>query len=257
MRARSSWAAHSTFRLPWPARRTAGWPWPLAARRVPPSMQAAVAEQLRVTPDSLALRVDIGLPDIVPLLALNDLDNYLFPLVPKLTKGTGRQFASVWATKRHAARSSVAVCQTHTVQDPGGVYSLQVRTTASASTTAYKRQIRDQITAAQPFPMAVSPSSLRSWLGPAALAEPLEGHDRLARLNLGRDAGARRLDAPDSHGIARPRTALRHRPLRGQPGHHRDPSLHSRQASRPLTRRRCRRTTWARHSDQRSGRPMS
>ena len=40
--------------------------------------------------------MDIGLPDTVPLLALNDLDNYLFPLVPKLIAATGRQLASVW-----------------------------------------------------------------------------------------------------------------------------------------------------------------
>ncbi|WP_433288603.1 hypothetical protein [Micromonospora sp. CA-244673] len=102
----------------------------------------------------------------MPLLALNDLDNYLFPLVPRLTKGTGRQFASVWATKRHAATSSVAVCQTQTVQDPGGLYSLQVHTTASASTNAYKRQIRDQITAAQPLPDGAIALQLAFVVGP-------------------------------------------------------------------------------------------
>ena len=107
---------------------------------------------MRVTPDPLALRLDIALPDTVPLLALNDLDNYLFPLVPKLTGGARRQFASVWATKQHAATSSVAVCQARTVHDPGGAYSFQARTTASASTTAYKQQIRDQITAGRPLP---------------------------------------------------------------------------------------------------------
>jgi hypothetical protein len=162
------------------------------------NVQAAVAEQLRVTPDPLALHVDIGLPDIVPLLALNDLDNYLFPLVPKLTKGTGRQFASVWATKRHAAKSSVAVCQTHTVQDPGGVYSVQVRTTASTSTTAYKRQIRDQITGAQPLPdggialqLAFVVGRRRAWsnLWKATI-------DSLGPI-LGRDAGAREWNARD------------------------------------------------------------
>lgn len=41
----------------------------------------------------------------VPLLALNDLDNYLFPFAPILAKRVGRQFTSVWASKRHAARS--------------------------------------------------------------------------------------------------------------------------------------------------------
>ncbi|MEU1841167.1 hypothetical protein [Micromonospora chersina] len=131
---------------------TAGSPGQVRSAAFAADVLAAIAPKLRLTPDPLALRVDIGLPDIVPLLALNGLDNYLFPLVPKLTKGTARQFASVWATKRHAATSSVAVCQTHTVKDPSRVYSLQVRTNASASTTAYKRQIRDQVTAAQPLP---------------------------------------------------------------------------------------------------------
>jgi hypothetical protein len=42
---------------------------------------SVIAEQLRATPDPVALRLKIGLPDSVPLLAHNDLDNYLFPLV--------------------------------------------------------------------------------------------------------------------------------------------------------------------------------
>ncbi|MBM0225523.1 hypothetical protein JNW87_08070 [Micromonospora sp. ATA51] len=159
---------------------------------------AAIAPKVRVTPDPLALRVDIGLPDNVPLLALNDLDNYLFPLVPKLTKDTGRQFASVWATKRHAATSSVAVCQTHTVQDPGGVYSLQVRTTASSSTTAYKRQIRDQITAAQPLPEGSIALQLAFAVGPRRAWPNLwkATIDSLGSI-LGRDVGTREWDARD------------------------------------------------------------
>jgi hypothetical protein len=154
-------------------------------------VQTAIAKQLRGTPDPLALRLGIALPDTVPLLALNDLDNYLFPLVPKLAEGTGRQFASVWATKRHAATSSVALCQARTVHDPGGAYSFQVRTTASASTTAYKQQIRDQITAARPLPdggitlqLAFVVGPRRSWpnLWKATI-------DSLGPI-LGRDAGA-------------------------------------------------------------------
>jgi hypothetical protein len=115
-------------------------------------VHSAIAGQLRITPDPLAMRLDIGLPGTVSVLALHDLDNYLFPLVPKFTEGTGRQFASVWATKRQSPMSSIAVCQAHTIHDPGGGYCSQVRTTASASTTAYKRQIADQITAARLLP---------------------------------------------------------------------------------------------------------
>ncbi|MFG1888057.1 hypothetical protein ACGFIR_09325 [Micromonospora sp. NPDC049051] len=177
---------------------TAGSPGQVRSAAFVAEVQAAVAVQSRVTPDPLALRVDIGLPDNVSLLALNDLDNYLFPLVPKLTKGIGRQFASVWATKRHATRSSVAVCQTHTVQDPGGLYSLQVRTTASASTTAYKRQIRDQITAAQPLPGGGIALQLAFVVGPRRAWPNLwkATIDSLGPI-LGRDAGAREWDARD------------------------------------------------------------
>ena len=162
------------------------------------AVHLAIAEQLRVTPDPLALRLDIGLPDTVAQRAVNDLDNYLFPLVPKLTEGTGRQFASVWATKRHAATSSVAVCQAATVHDPGGAYSFQVQTTASASTTAYKHQIHEQISAARPLPdggidlqLAFVVGARRAWpnLWKATI-------DSLGPI-LGYDAGAREWNPRD------------------------------------------------------------
>lgn len=129
-------------------------------------VQACITDRLRVTADPLALRLDVALPHTVALLALNDLDNYLFPLVPKLNAETGRQFASVWATKRHAATSSVALCQARRVPDPGGAYSVQVHTTASASTTAYKHQIHDQIMAARPLPDGAIALQLAFTVGP-------------------------------------------------------------------------------------------
>jgi len=115
-------------------------------------VHSVTAAQVRATPDPLALRLDVGLPETVSLVALHDLDNYLFPLVPKLTERSGRQFGSVWATKRHAAASTVSVEQAVPVGDPGGAWSFEVTTTASASTTAYKQQVRDQIAAANPIP---------------------------------------------------------------------------------------------------------
>jgi hypothetical protein len=45
---------------------------------------SVVAGGIAATPDPLSVWLDIGLPDGVLLLALNDLDNYLFPLVPVL-----------------------------------------------------------------------------------------------------------------------------------------------------------------------------
>ncbi|NYI66112.1 hypothetical protein [Spelaeicoccus albus] len=109
------------------------------------------AEKMAALPDPLSLLLDVGLPDAVPLLERHDLDNYLFPLVPQLTKRTGRQFVSVWATKRHATSSSVLVGTAVPTTDPGGTYSFDVETTPAADTTAYKEQIRDQVSAATPL----------------------------------------------------------------------------------------------------------
>lgn len=89
-------------------------------------VSSAIAWQVDSIADPLALRLDVTLPDasVSDLLARNDLDNYLFPLVPKLTERTGRQFASVWAIKQRSGNSAVAVCQAQPTQDPGGEYSL-------------------------------------------------------------------------------------------------------------------------------------
>lgn len=154
-------------------------------------VHTVVAEQLGATSDPLALRLDIGLPREVSLLAYHDLDNYLFPLVPKLTASTGRQFVSVWATKRHAATSSVAICQTRATSDPGGVYSFEVGTTAAADSTAFKEQIRDQITVGRPLPDGGVALQLAFVVGPHRVWPNLwkATIDSLGSL-LGRDAGA-------------------------------------------------------------------
>jgi hypothetical protein len=71
---------------------------------------SVAADSIAATPGPLAIWLDIGLSDEVPLLAFNDLDNYLFPLVPALAKRAGRQFTSVWASKRtQRARLSASV----------------------------------------------------------------------------------------------------------------------------------------------------
>ncbi len=161
-------------------------------------VRSAVAEQLSLKPDPLAIRLDIALPASVPLLQHNDLDNYLFPLVPKLTEATGRQFMSVWATKRHAATSSVAVCDAHAVQDPGGACAFQVHTTVSASTNAYKQQIRDQIATARPLPDGAVALQLAFVVGPRRAWPNLwkATVDSLG-LILGHDAGAHEWNTRD------------------------------------------------------------
>ncbi|WP_250008798.1 hypothetical protein [Actinoplanes sp. M2I2] len=154
-------------------------------------VHTVVAKQLVATPDPLALRLDIGLPDDMPLLAYHDLDNYLFPLVPRLTAGTGRQFVSVWATKRHAPSSAVAVCRTQAISDPGGTYSFDVSTTAAADSTAFKEQIRDQTSAGRPLPDGGVSLHLAFVVGPRRVWPNLwkATIDSLASV-LGRDAEA-------------------------------------------------------------------
>jgi hypothetical protein len=58
---------------------------------------------LPATSDSLAFRLDIGLPDHVDPLWERDLDNYLFPIARELP----RHVVSVWGTKSRAPRSLV------------------------------------------------------------------------------------------------------------------------------------------------------
>lgn len=133
-------------------------------------VRSVITDQVATAPAPLALRLDIALPDTVPLLDHHDLDNFLFPLVPKLTAGTGLQWASVWATKRHGRTSSVVVSQTVLVADPGGVVACQVRTTSSSQSTAFKEEIRNQICTFSPLPdggvalqLAFTVGPRRSW----------------------------------------------------------------------------------------------
>jgi hypothetical protein len=111
-----------------------------------------VAEDLCTMPDPLGLRLDIGLPNDAPLLTSNELDAFVYPLVSRLTGSTGRPFVSVWASKRYARTSSVAVFPAHPTSDPGGARQFHVRTTASIATTAFREQVRRQIAAARPLP---------------------------------------------------------------------------------------------------------
>jgi hypothetical protein len=120
----------------------------------------------------LALRLDVGLPSAVPLLGEHDLDNYAYPLAFYLAKQTTRQFVSVWCTKQHADKSFVRAEPAVVITDRASYdYAIEVHTTASASTSAYKQQILDQLDGATE--VAVGPVSLqigfivgprRNWL---------------------------------------------------------------------------------------------
>ncbi|WP_285691984.1 hypothetical protein [Actinoplanes sp. NBRC 103695] len=176
----------------------AGSPGQLRSAAFVAEAYAVLADTLRTTPDPLALQLNVGLSNAVPLLAFHDLDNYLFPLVPKLVKSTGRTFASVWARKQHSARSSVAVCQTHAIDDPGGTYSFDVATTASTDSAVYKQQIRDQTSTNQPLPAGAVALQLAFVVGPRRAWPNLwkPTIDALGTI-LGRDADAREWNVRD------------------------------------------------------------
>lgn len=109
--------------------------------------EAETAVALFPTEASLALELQVGLPPSRPLTSGGgDLDNYLFPIARRL--GATR-FDAVFATKRHAAASTLGVSQARPVaaqRKPNMV----VRTTASASTRAWKQQVRDACAMAVP-----------------------------------------------------------------------------------------------------------
>ncbi|MFI0366489.1 hypothetical protein ACH35V_01335 [Actinomadura sp. 1N219] len=99
-----------------------------------------------------ALRLDVGLPETTPLLDQHDLDNYLFPLVTRLSR-SGRTFVSVWGTKRHSSASHLAVVAAVPASpDTAWPHVFDVRTTASAGTAAFKEQIDEQLARALPLP---------------------------------------------------------------------------------------------------------
>jgi hypothetical protein len=123
-------------------------------------------EDLRARPDPLGLRLEIGLPNVVPLLASNDLCTFLYPMVSRLTAATGRPLVSVWASKRHARTSSVAVVPARPARDPGGAQQFEVRTTASIVTAAFRQQVHKQIAAARPLPAGGVALQLSFLVGP-------------------------------------------------------------------------------------------
>jgi hypothetical protein len=157
-----------------------------------------VAEDLRATPDPLGLRLDLGLPNDVPLLASNELDTFVYPLVSRLTRATRRPFASVWASKKHAGTSSVAVFPARPTLDPGGAQQFQVRTTASIVTTTFRRQVRKQIAAARPLPDGGVALQLSFVVGPRRAWTNLwkVTIDSLGPL-LGHAVDTREADGPD------------------------------------------------------------
>ena len=109
-----------------------------------------------------ALRLDVGLPADRDLLEAADLDNYAFPLASRLGDAG---LVSVWCTKQHGHQSFIRIDAAREVPAPTtGV--LKVRTTASASTVAYKEQIYDAVVGAAEIPTGPVRLELSFVVGP-------------------------------------------------------------------------------------------
>lgn len=176
----------------------AGSPGQLRSAAFIDGVQDLVALELDAALAPLGLLLEVGLPTQTSLLALNDLDNYLFPMVPRLTSVTGREFASVWAVKSHAADSHVAVGPVAAADPPKATHVYDVATTAAASTTAFKEQIRDQLGTASPLPDGPVELQLAFVVGPRRAWPNLwkPAIDALGAI-LGHDKGARQWNARD------------------------------------------------------------
>src|SRR4051794_719347 len=58
---------------------------------------------------ALSLRLDVAFPTDRGLLDESKLVDFAYPLATRLTATVGRQFSSVWCTKRQAAFSTITI----------------------------------------------------------------------------------------------------------------------------------------------------
>lgn len=95
-----------------------------------------------------ALRLDVGLPSSRDLLDAGDLDNYAYPLASRLRDPS---LVSVWCTKQHSEQSTVRIGAAREVPAPAAEVFV-AKTTASASSVAYKDEIHAAASAAAELP---------------------------------------------------------------------------------------------------------
>lgn len=91
----------------------------------------------------LTVQLNVALEPGTPLLLHRDLDNYLTPI---MTRMRGRDVVSVWGTKAYGTASTVQVESAVVASDALEGWSFaHARPTGSATTTAWKQTLRDQI----------------------------------------------------------------------------------------------------------------
>jgi hypothetical protein len=115
----------------------------------------------------LALRLDVGLPGSTALLNQRDLDNYLFPLATRFSRAGTHTLACVWGTKQHSASSLVRIEQAIPAVPSRFELCRTVRTSASSQSTAFKKQISEQLEAISPIPPGPVQMQLCFTVGPA------------------------------------------------------------------------------------------
>ena len=115
----------------------------------------------------LALRLDVGLPGSAALLDQRDLDNYLLPLAKRLSLIGPGAVACVWGTKQHADCSLIRIERAVSAPAaPSSGHCYTVRTSASSQSTAFKEQIRAQLSGASPIPPGPVRMQLCFTVGP-------------------------------------------------------------------------------------------
>jgi hypothetical protein len=133
--------------------------------------QIRLAEYLKDTEELLSssridgpwsLRLDVGVAEGRDLLDMADLDNYAYPLASRLKDD---DLVSVWCTKQHSELSFVRIDIAREVSPPSTDLTV-ARTTASASSTKYKEQIRAAVAAAKELPPGPVRLELAFVVGP-------------------------------------------------------------------------------------------
>lgn len=114
------------------------------------------------------LSLEVGLPRGRDLADMADLDNYAFPLATRLRN---EDLVAVWCTKRHADTSRVLVAPAAETAGPRDTYTVRTTASASASTAAYKAQVRAAVLDAAAIPAGAVQLQLsfvvgrqRNWL---------------------------------------------------------------------------------------------
>jgi len=115
----------------------------IALKQALGSAEAQLRDLARGVYGPLAVRLDVGIREGLPLLDHRDLDNYAYPVAAYLLKAWNRPLTSMWATKAVAPTSHLR-CMLATEKAAPDVL-IVVETTASSDSAAYKEQVYEAL----------------------------------------------------------------------------------------------------------------